>query len=61
MGKRMEETMKLYDSGVYLVNGNELVPDGANAIEEVVKKTGGSSDQRAGGRKYDCLRYLKKS
>ena len=24
----MEETMKLYDSGVYLVNGNELVPDG---------------------------------
>lgn len=40
MGKRMEETMKLYDSGVYLVNGNELVPDGVNAIEEVVKKTG---------------------
>ena len=36
----MEETMKLYDSGVYLVNGNELVPDGVNAIEEVVKKTG---------------------
>ena len=32
--------MKLYDSGVYLVNGNELVLDGANAIEEVVKKTG---------------------
>ena len=32
--------MKLYDSGVYLVNGNELVPDGANAIEEAVKKTG---------------------
>lgn len=61
MGKRMEETMKLYDSGVYLVNGNELVPDGANAIEEVVKKDRGSSDQRAGGRKYDCLWYLKKS
>lgn len=40
MGKRMEETMKLYDSGVYLVNGNELVPDGVNASEEVVKKTG---------------------
>ena len=36
----MEETMKLYDGGVYLVNGNELVPDGVNAIEEVVKKTG---------------------
>ncbi len=50
--------MKLYDSGVYLVNGNELVPDGVNAIEEVVKDRG-SSDQRAGGRKYDCLRYLK--
>ena len=28
----MEETMKLYDSGVYLVNGNELVPDGVNAV-----------------------------
>lgn len=56
----MEETMKLYDSGVYLVNGNELVPDGANAIEEVVKKTG-AAVTRAGGRKYDCLRYLKKS
>ena len=34
-GKRMEETMKLYDSGVYLVNGNELVPDGADAIKEI--------------------------
>ena len=32
--------MKLYDRGVYLVNGNELVQDGANAIEEVRKKTG---------------------
>ena len=32
--------MKLYDSGVYLVNGNELVPDGTNAIEEVKGKTG---------------------
>ena len=61
MGKRMEETMKLYDSGVYLVNGNELVPDGANAIEEVVKKTGAAVTRRAGGRKYDCLWYLKKS
>ncbi len=32
--------MKLYDRGVYLVNGNELVQDGANAVEEVRKKTG---------------------
>ena len=35
--------MKLYDRGVYLVNGNELVQDGANAIEEVRKKTGACS------------------
>lgn len=57
----MEETMKLYDSGVYLVNGNELVPDGVNAIEEVVKKTGAAVTKEQAGRKYDCLRYLKKS
>ena len=41
--------MKLYDRGVYLVNGNELVQDGANAIEEVRKKTGAAvtKDQAA--------------
>mgnify|MGYP007007243719 CR=1 FL=1 len=47
----MEETMKLYDSGVYLVNGNELVPDGANAIEEVVKKTGAAVTKEEPGEK----------
>lgn len=32
--------MKLYDSGVYLVNGNELVADGPAALKEVESKTG---------------------
>lgn len=32
--------MKLYDKGVYLVNGNELIPDSADALAEVIKKTG---------------------
>lgn len=32
----MEERMKLYDSGVYLVNGKEIMTDAA----EVQQKTG---------------------
>ena len=32
--------MKLYDSGVYLVNGNELIADDAHAAEAVKSKTG---------------------
>lgn len=32
--------MKLYDSGVYLVNGNELIADSAEALSAVEAKTG---------------------
>ena len=32
--------MKLYDSGVYLVNGTELVADGAEAAAAIKSKTG---------------------
>ena len=32
--------MKLYDSGVYLVNGNELIPDGGEAAAAVRSRTG---------------------
>lgn len=32
--------MKLYDSGVYLVNGTELIADGADALAAVKSKTG---------------------
>ena len=32
--------MKLYDSGAYLVNGSELVADGAEALSAVAAKTG---------------------
>ena len=57
----MEETMKLYDSGVYLVNGNELVPDGANAIEEVVKKTGAAVTKEQAAENTIAYGILKKS
>ena len=32
--------MKLYDGGVYLVNGTELIEDGAGAAEAIAAKTG---------------------
>lgn len=32
--------MKLYDGGVYLVNGNELIADGSDALATVKSKTG---------------------
>lgn len=32
--------MKLYENGVYLVNGTELVEDGALAAEAIAAKTG---------------------
>ena len=32
--------MKLYDSGVYLVNGTELIADGADAAAAVKSRTG---------------------
>lgn len=32
--------MKLYDSGVYLVNGNELIADGSDALAAVKSRTG---------------------
>lgn len=32
--------MKLYDGGVYLVNGNELIADGSDALAAVKSKTG---------------------
>lgn len=32
--------MKLYKNGVYLVNGSELVEDGASAAGEILNKTG---------------------
>ena len=32
--------MKLYENGVYLVNGNELVEDNGDAANEILSKTG---------------------
>ena len=38
--KGKEEIMKLYDSGVYLVNGTELVADDAQAAAAIKSRTG---------------------
>ena len=32
--------IKLYDNGVYLVNGSEIVEDNAQALDAVLAKTG---------------------
>ena len=32
--------IKLYDNGVYLLNGTEIVEDGAQALDAVLAKTG---------------------
>ena len=32
--------MKLYEGGVYLVNGTELIPDSADALDMVKNKAG---------------------
>ncbi len=34
--------MKLYENGVYLLNGKELIEDGAGCVEEILSKTGKS-------------------
>ena len=48
--------MKLYDSGVYLVNGKEIMTDAT----EVQQKTG-KGHERAGCRKYHRLWYFEKT
>ena len=42
--------VKTYDSGAYLVNGTELIPDGAGALEAVQAK-----DQKLAEEKYKTL------
>ena len=32
--------VKLYNQGVYLLNGSEIVPDGADAVREIEGKVG---------------------
>ena len=38
--------IKLYDGGAYLVNGTELIPDGADALAAVKSKTGKDVSQQ---------------
>ena len=42
--------INLYDSGVYLVNGTEIVADGADAAAELKAKTGKVKSRRRRGR-----------
>lgn len=51
--------MKLYDSGVYLVNGNQLVADGAGALKEVESKTGMSLTKEQAAEKTIAYGVLK--
>ena len=37
---RRMNMLKLYEGGAYLVNGNELIPDTADALAAVESKTG---------------------
>lgn len=47
----MEERMKLYDSGVYLVNGKEIMTDAT----EVQQKTGKAVTKEQAARKIPSL------
>ncbi len=38
--------IKLYDGGAYLVNGNELIPDGSEAVAAVESRTGVKTDKQ---------------
>ena len=39
-GQEWRITMKLYESGVYLIDGNEIVEDGAEALSAIKAKSG---------------------
>ena len=60
MGKRMEETMKK-DAKTMKKVAERCTQYAPNGECHCTNSTAGNNDQRAGGRKYDCLWYLKKS
>ena len=46
--------MKLYENGVYLVNGSELIEDAPSAAEEILSKTGKSITKEEAADGMDC-------
>ena len=47
--------MKLYENGVYLVNGSELIEDAPSAAEEDLKQNRKKHYKRRSSKKYDRL------
>ncbi len=50
--------IKLYDGGAYLVNGNELIPDGSEAAAAVESKTGVKTDKQEAAKGTMAYRIL---
>ena len=61
MIRAREEIMKLYDSGVYLVNGTELVADDAQAAAAIKEQDGQRGGKSRGGAGNDRIRHFKGS
>ena len=51
--------MKLYETGVYLVNGTELVPDGADAAAQICQTCGKSIDREEAAKQTIAYGILK--
>ena len=51
---RGEMQMKLYENGVYLVNGSELIEDAPSAAEEILSKTGKSITKEEAAKKAEA-------
>ncbi len=50
--------IKLYDGGAYLVNGNELIPDGSEAAAAVESRTGVKTDKKEAAKGTMAYRIL---
>lgn len=51
--------VKLYNQGVYLLNGSEIVPDGADAVREIVGKVGHAVSKEEAAKETIAYRILK--
>ena len=51
--------VKLYNQGVYLLNGSEIVPDGADAVREIEGKVGHAVSKEEAAKETIAYRILK--
>ena len=51
--------VKLYNQGVYLLNGSEIVPDGADAVREIEGKVGHAVSKEKAAKETIAYRILK--